>query len=142
MDSELALDEAPQPARHITSFNQRDLQLPGRLLRGRTERLALAAVRDGPVTCLLHGSQQRLRSGQTASVLPHEAQLAVQALVKKALYTFHSGDVQTAIRLNRQAMAILDQQLPTELWTTATRNQLVFLAAATRKLPFEHRSTD
>ena len=61
-----------------------------------------------------------------------EIQLATQALVKQALYTFYSGNAGEAILLNQQAMALLDRQLQPELWITATRNQLVFLAAPGR----------
>ena len=44
----------------------------------------------------------------------------------------YCGNAREAVLLNQQAMTLLDRHLQPELWITAARNQLVFLAAIAR----------
>jgi tetratricopeptide (TPR) repeat protein len=55
---------------------------------------------------------------------PH---LASRAVINRALYTFYSGDVEEALRINTEGFALIEKERDPQLLVTATHNQLLFL---------------
>jgi len=74
-----------------------------------------------------------------------ETHLAGRALINKALYTFYSGQVQEAIRLNSQGLTLVDVSREPGLGPAAVQNQLLFLTEGgdfrrAKRFLFENRS--
>jgi tetratricopeptide (TPR) repeat protein len=74
-----------------------------------------------------------------------EPHLAGRTMVKKALYTFYSGDVEEAIRLNEKGLTLIDQEQAPELVSQAVYNSLLFLVECERfpeanRLLFKNRA--
>lgn len=61
-----------------------------------------------------------------------EPHLANRTMITKALYTFYSGDVEEAMRLNEEGLALIDREQDPESVSFAAYNSLLFLVECER----------
>lgn len=91
--------------------------------------------------------EMALRTLEIVPALYREARenhLAARATITKALYTFYSGDLEEAIRLNKEGLTLIDQEYEPGLVSLATYNHLLFLVESecfllAKRLLFENR---
>jgi tetratricopeptide (TPR) repeat protein len=100
---------------------------------------------------LLGSKREWVAALPSLSVLPRlyrklgQPQLAGRALIMSALYTYYSGQAEKAIRINEEAISLIDPDQEPKLIALAMKNQMLYLTdcgqfEAAWRILFEYRS--